>query len=85
MDDERKLIYELQVLLEKVQHSEDRVRRAIAFRETRHHNWSRGVDSYFQDWLERKREQIDYEWHLIDRLGQAIAETWGRSRDPEGD
>lgn len=85
MDDEKKLIYELQVLLEKVQHSEDRVRRAIEFRDTRHQHWSKEVDSYFQDWIERKREQIDYEWHRIDRLGQEIASAWGRSRDPEGD
>lgn len=72
MFDERQLIYELQVLLEKVQASEDLVRRAIEFRETRHYNWSRGVDSYFQDWLERKREQIDYEWHRIDQIGRDI-------------
>lgn len=80
MDEEKRLIYELQVLLEKVQRSEDLVRRATEFRETRHYNWSKGVDSYFQDWLERKREQIDYERHRIDRLGQAIAAGWRSMR-----
>lgn len=73
MDEEERLIYELSVLLDKVQHSEDRVRRAIEFRDTRHQHWSKEVDGYFQDWIERKREQIDYEWHRIDRLGEAIA------------
>jgi len=70
--DEKKLIYELGVLLEKVQRSEDRVRRAIEFRETRHQNWSKEVDSYFQDWIERKREQIDYEWYRVDQIGRQI-------------
>jgi hypothetical protein len=70
--DEKRLIYELGVLLEKVQRSEDRVRRAIEFRESHNQYWSKEVDSYFQDWIERKQEQIDYEWHRVDQIGRDI-------------
>jgi hypothetical protein len=71
--DEDQLIYEVSVLLRKVQDSEDLVERAQAFYDEFSHQWSEGVSAYFQDYLERKKDQIDYEWYRVGRMGDAIA------------
>ena len=78
---EQQLIHELSVLLTKVTSSEDLVHRAEAYREQHCDQWywSDSFSGSFQDWLERKREQIDYEWHRIDHLGHQIAAI----RNPE--
>lgn len=71
--DEDDLIRELSLLLHKVTASEDLVQQAEAYFEVRKHDWSRALCGYFLDTLERKRDQIDYEWLRIQRMGQAIA------------
>lgn len=80
-DTEEKLVYELSVLLRKVQASEELIHKAERYFDEHHDEWLRdmpGFVSHFQDVIERKRELIDYEWHRIDTLGQAIA----ANRDP---
>lgn len=74
--DEDQLIYEISVLLKKVIDSENLVRRMEAFCEAHRQQWHYDrldTDAYLQDWMERKRDQIDYEWYRIKRMGQAVA------------
>lgn len=70
---EEQLVYEIRVLIDKVHTSEALVREADIFFKNKSHQWRPEIQSYFLDNLERKRDQIDYEWHRIERLGQAIA------------
>lgn len=67
------MINELIRLLEKVAADEDLIWRAEKYYEQYHHLWSDGVFSYFNDLLERKRDQLEYEKDRIERLGMAIA------------
>lgn len=73
---ERELIDEIGRLLERVLASEDLVARVERYRFDSQRELSEDVQSQIQDWLERKREQIDYEWHRIEHLGQAYSKTW---------
>jgi hypothetical protein len=67
------LIYEVSLLLKKVQASEDFVVRAEAYFREHHQDWSKELAGIYLDTLERKKDQIDYEWYLIGRMGDAIA------------
>lgn len=72
------MIYELTHLLQKVRRSEDLVERLEVFFDEHHAEWSPDLTACFMDQLERKKEQIDYEWHLVAKMGDAIA----AGRDP---
>lgn len=89
MDDERKLTYEIGVLLAKVTASEEVVHTAELYFEEKHKHWRLEIEGRFLDLLEKKRTQIDYDWHRIRRLGEAIAsgraEWWVNSGHSEID
>lgn len=73
---------ELMLLLDKVTASEDLVRRAELYLERNRHRWSLGVEAYFRDFLERKKDQIHYEWHRVNAMGTAIAlDRWSSPPD----
>lgn len=70
----------LMLLLEKISNSESLLNR---FEEHFLHpdrEWSKPVASYLMDWMERKRDQIDYEKHRVTQIGLAVAS--GRDIDP---
>jgi hypothetical protein len=71
--DEDQLIYEVSALLRRVQASEALVEEAQAYYDEYGHLWSEGVRGFFLDYLERKRDQIEYEWYKVGRMGDAIA------------
>jgi hypothetical protein len=65
-------------LLEKVTKSEERVALAEAYYKKMMPIWAEElhgeeIAAYFLDILERKKDQIDYEWYRIDQMGRAIA------------
>lgn len=66
---ERELVW----LLEKIKRDEDLIQRAEAFYAQRGKNFSRGVASYFEDMMMRKKEQLDFEKYRAERLGWQIA------------
>jgi len=63
------VIDEIQLLLDKIQTSEDLIERAEAFYAEKSRNWSVGVAAQFEIYLERKRDQIHHEYHLLERMG----------------
>lgn len=67
------LIREVDRLLHKVRAAEDFLRRAEAYYVEHSDEWSDEIAGGYQDALERKREQIEYEWHVIELLGQKIS------------
>lgn len=71
-------IRKLSELLYRIKHSESLVQRAEAFYERCHHDWSREARGHFLDVIERKKDQIAYEWDQVFRMGTAIAS----GRDP---
>lgn len=66
-------IDELALLLEKVRVAEDLIQRAEVFLYTRKDQWAPVLVANFEDMLERKRDQLDYEWHLVKKMGMKIA------------
>lgn len=68
---------ELVLLIDRVTASENLYQRLEAFYAAKHHEWSPTVASYFKDMLQRKLDQIDYEWHRVHQMGRAVAS--GRS------
>lgn len=64
---------ELQLLLAKIRESEDLIDRAETYFHEHHRDWSDGVGAYFEILLERKRDQVYYEKHLVEKLGWNIA------------
>jgi hypothetical protein len=71
--DEEQLIYEISILLDKVHRSETLVETIEAYLKDPTREISGSMRCYVRDVLERKRDQIDYEWLRIKRMGQAIA------------
>lgn len=71
--DQQDQLEELQRLLGRVAQMEGLVDRVQAYFDEHHHLWSAGLSSYFMDFLERKREQVEYEWHRIHQLGRSYA------------
>lgn len=67
------MIDEIQLLLDKIHASEDLVERAEAFFAEKNKQWSDGVAMEFEKFLERKRDQIHYEYHLLERMGWKVA------------
>lgn len=67
------LEYEVSHLLRKVKASEEFVKNAEAYFQEHQFNMSVEVAGAFLDALERKKDQIHYEWYLIGRLGDQIA------------
>lgn len=66
-------IEELQRLVSKAAASEDLLRRAYEFYDQHFEEWHADFRAHFADYLERKQEQIYYEWHLVDKIGLMIA------------
>lgn len=64
---------ELTLLLDKIRASEDLVERAEIYFAEKSHQWSDGVAMEFEKFLERKRDQIHYEYHLLERMGWKVA------------
>lgn len=67
------------VLLNKVIESEDLVQRAEQYYDEQGHTWSPGLAAYFRDLLERKKDQIHYEWYRVNKMGMEIASKEARS------
>jgi hypothetical protein len=67
------VINELTLLLEKVRTSEDLLHRAEAFYLEHVDEWSTDFATYFKDMLERKRDQVYYEWYRVGQMGDAVA------------
>lgn len=76
--DLEELTREVSRLLEKVQTSERTVHRAEAFYLIHRDEWREEIAASFMDILERKKDQIHYEWDRIGRLGDAISRHLGR-------
>lgn len=72
------MIDDLSHLIRKVRTSEALVEKVGHFYEERHSELSDEVCAYILDWVERKQDQIDYEWYLVGKMGDAIA----AGRDP---
>lgn len=70
----------LVLLLEKIERSEDLLARFEAYFVDPERDLSRQLRAYLLDWMERKRDQIDYERHRVYQIGLAIAA--GRDTDP---
>lgn len=64
---------EVALLLAKIRKSEDLIERAEAYFNEHHRDWSDGVALYFERFLERKREQVYFEQHLVEKMGWNIA------------
>lgn len=64
---------ELTQLLDKIAESEDLIERAEVFAAEHSNEWSVGVAAYFEIFLERKRDQVYFEKHLVERMGWRIA------------
>lgn len=64
---------EITLLVNKISDSEDLIERAEAFYAEHSHEWSDGVAAYFEIFLERKRDQVHYEKHLLERMGWRVA------------
>lgn len=67
------LEYEVSHLLSKVRESEKFVERAEEYFQDHQFNMSVEVAGAFLDALERKKDQIHYEWYLIGQMGDRIA------------
>lgn len=67
------MIDEIQLLLDKIQQGEDLIERAEAYFKEKSSGWSDGVAAAFEIFLERKRDQIHYEKHLLERMGWRVA------------
>lgn len=70
----------LVMLLDKIHRNEDLLHHFEEYYLLTENRWSPGAASYFRDWMERKRDQIDYEKHRVSQIGLAIAA--GRDIDP---
>lgn len=64
---------ELEHLLSKIRNSEDLIDRAEAYFREHRGDWSDGVAAYFEIFLERKREQVHFEYELVEKMGRNIA------------
>lgn len=84
--DEDELIYEISRLLHRVKESEDVLYKAELYYQEHYYEFSKEFAAYFQDMLERKRDQIEYEYYRIKRMGEAIASgrnyMWEDTLDP---
>jgi hypothetical protein len=69
---EESLVEELSHLLHRIARSESLVERAEAYYAEKQPSMSPKLEPYFLDWLERKRDQIEYEWSRVDKLGREI-------------
>lgn len=69
---EESLVEELSHLLHRISRSESLVERAEAYYAEKHLCMSPKLEPYFLDWLERKHDQIEYEWSRVDKLGREI-------------
>lgn len=67
------LEYEVSQLLHKVRESEKFVERAEEYFQDHQFNMSVEIAGSFLDALERKKDQIHYEWYLIGQMGDKIA------------
>lgn len=67
------MIDELILLLDKIAEDEDLINRAEEYFIQYHRLWSGDVAAYFEDMLERKRDQLYYEKDRLEKMGQAIA------------
>lgn len=67
------LEYEVAHLLRKVLASEEFVQQAEEYFQDHQFNMSVEVAGSFLDALEKKKDQIHYEWYMIGRMGDAIA------------
>lgn len=63
------MIDEIQLLVDKIREGEDLIERAEAYFKEKSSGWSDGVAAAFEIYLERKRDQIHYEKHLLERMG----------------
>jgi hypothetical protein len=80
------LEYEVGQLLRKVRESEDFVQRAEAYFQEHQFDMSEEIAGRFLDTLERKKDQIHYEWWVIGQMGDAIAagrENWFTGNSPD--
>lgn len=64
---------ELVWLTQKVKKSEALIESAEAFFEEKQRHWSRDVVGYFFDALQRKKDQLYYEQHVLEKLAWQIA------------
>lgn len=64
---------ELELLLTKINISEDLIERAEKFYREKHKEWSDGVAAQFEIFLERKRDQILYEKERVETMGWNVA------------
>lgn len=71
--DEDELIEEISRTLHRIHVAEDQIQRAEEFYSKHKDDWFIGVQGMFLDALERKKELIDYEWHIVQHLGEAIS------------
>lgn len=78
-DDLTDLTREVSRLLAKVQASEQLVTRLEAFYLIHRDEWREEIAAYFLDIIERKKDQIHYEWDRIGRMGDAISRHLGRT------
>lgn len=69
---EKSLVEELTHLLHRISRSESLVKRAEVYYDEKQLSMSPKLEPYFLDWLERKRDQIEYEWSRVDKLGREI-------------
>lgn len=63
---------ELVWLTKKVKADESLIQRAEDFFDAKQYLWSRDVLAYFLDMLERKKEQLYYEQHRLEKLAWQI-------------
>lgn len=64
---------ELVWLLERIRNTEEFLARAYDHFYSVNSQWSKGVAACFLDFLERKKDQLDYEKYRAEKLGWVIA------------